>query len=128
MRTTGPGFVLEGTMKIVWQNDRFEMEGEDTYSYKEILKQHGFWWDQGKKAWYLVAGARLSEIRGLLPCTISQEALEHYQEAVDKAQKVVEASRATNAEIDIPCPKGLYYLGYQKAGVLFALRVFGDLQ
>jgi SWI/SNF-related matrix-associated actin-dependent regulator 1 of chromatin subfamily A len=115
-------------MRIVWQNDRFEIEGEDTYNYRETLKQHGFWWDQGKKAWYLVAGARLSEIRGLLPCTISPEAFKHYEEQAADAQKAVDASRATDAEIDIPCPAGLAFLPYQKAGIAYALRIFGDIK
>ena len=39
-------------------------------------------------------------------------------------------SKATNAEIDVPCPMGLEYLGYQRAGIAFALShenvLFGD--
>lgn len=35
--------------------------------------------------------------------------------------KDLEASHATDTHIDIPCPDGLSYLGYQKAGIAYAL-------
>ena len=118
------------SMRIIWRNERFEMEGEDTYAAREILKQHGFWWDREKKAWYLVAGARLSGLRGLLQCTISSEAYKHYQEAASIAQKAIEASRATDAEIKIPCPPGCEFLPFQRAGIAYAINhkdtLFGD--
>lgn len=37
------------------------------------------------------------------------------------------ASRAADSSISIPAPTGLDYFPFQKAGVEFALRVFGDL-
>lgn len=37
----------------------------------------------------------------------------------------VEASRATDAAVEIPAPDGLAYMPFQKAGIAFALRVFG---
>jgi SWI/SNF-related matrix-associated actin-dependent regulator of chromatin subfamily A-like protein 1 len=36
----------------------------------------------------------------------------------------ISASRATDAAIDIPCPAGLHFRGYQKAGVAFILDCF----
>lgn len=33
----------------------------------------------------------------------------------------IAASRATSADVDIPCPEGLAYLPYQKAGIAFSL-------
>lgn len=39
----------------------------------------------------------------------------------------LEASKATNAAIAIPCNAGLKYLGYQKAGVAYALEHQGTL-
>jgi SWI/SNF-related matrix-associated actin-dependent regulator 1 of chromatin subfamily A len=50
--------------------------------------------------------------------------------ALGGAVKTVEASRASDADVDIPRPEGLNYLGYQRAGVAFALdrrfTLFGD--
>ena len=36
-------------------------------------------------------------------------------------QKAVEASRATDANVHVPCPEGLSFLPYQRAGIAFAL-------
>lgn len=47
-------------------------------------------------------------------------------EVVKAEAEKVEASKATDAAVDLPCPAGLAYLGYQKAGIAFALRVFGE--
>lgn len=41
------------------------------------------------------------------------------KEAVERAQ---EASRATDADVDVPVPEGLEYLPYQKAGIAYALN------
>lgn len=53
----------------------------------------------------------------------------HVETAEERAAKEAarELSRATDADVAIPCPSGLTYLPYQKAGIAFALRVFGDL-
>jgi len=46
-------------------------------------------------------------------------------ELARKRDEAVEASRATDAAVDIPAPDGLAYMPFQKAGIAFALRVFG---
>lgn len=38
-----------------------------------------------------------------------------------------EASRATDAEIDIPAPDGCNYMPFQKAGIRYCLQTMGDL-
>jgi hypothetical protein len=48
-------------------------------------------------------------------------------EVVAEQKASQDASRATNADINIPVPEGLEYLDYQKAGIAYCLRVFGDL-
>lgn len=42
-------------------------------------------------------------------------------------EEAVAASKATDAAVEIPAPPGLTYLGYQKAGVAFALQRTGTL-
>lgn len=39
----------------------------------------------------------------------------------------VEASRANDAEIDVPCPEGLAYMPFQRGGVQYGLQRFGLL-
>jgi hypothetical protein len=43
---------------------------------------------------------------------------------IARQQETIEASKATDAAIEIPVPKGLAYLGYQKGGINFALRAY----
>lgn len=43
--------------------------------------------------------------------------------------RTIEESRKVDADIDIPKPdNGMDYYGYQRAGIAFALRVFGYIQ
>ena len=49
------------------------------------------------------------------------------EKIIVKRQAAAQLSRATNADINVPCPEGLSLLGYQKAGVAFALQVFGEI-
>lgn len=44
---------------------------------------------------------------------------------VAQREEAVEQSRATDAEINVPCPEGLAYMPFQRAGIRFALRLFG---
>ena len=43
-------------------------------------------------------------------------------EAVKQQEEIIGASKAVNAEVQIPAPKDLAYLGYQKAGIAFGLE------
>lgn len=119
-------------MRIVWKNDRFEAEDapgkRDTYDNKETLKRFGFQWDAEKKAWYcLPENQRLAGLRPLTP-SISPEAKAKFEEFEARRLEAISASRAVDAAIDVPSPAGLTFLPYQKAGVAFVLRVFGDLK
>lgn len=45
-------------------------------------------------------------------------------ETVKAEQAKAEASRATDSAIELPCPAGLAYMGYQKAGIEYCLNIF----
>ncbi len=116
-------------MKIVWNRDRYEFQDVkkgECYANKEEIKAAGGLWDNPNKTWWAPIGANLERLRPLLP-TITPEAKERFDQDRAVRQANIEASRATDSEIDIPSPPGLQYLGYQKAGIRFALRVFGDI-
>jgi SWI/SNF-related matrix-associated actin-dependent regulator 1 of chromatin subfamily A len=108
--------------RIIQQGNTFVFEC--TFAEKDIAKQCGFWWDKDRRWWY--AGPRQLE-----RCTPAQlEAAAKYASPEvaaaltgKSAEKVaaVEASRAQDADIEIPCPEGLAFLGYQKAGIAYAL-------
>lgn len=42
------------------------------------------------------------------------------EEVVQERAAAVEASRATDVEADLPCPDGLAYMGFQRAGIVYA--------
>jgi hypothetical protein len=45
-----------------------------------------------------------------------------------EAAEAIRASRALSADIVVPAPDGLQYLDFQKAGILYCLKKFGDLK
>lgn len=45
---------------------------------------------------------------------------------VAAGSRALASSRASESAVDFPAPDGLSYLPYQRAGIQFALRVFGD--
>jgi len=58
---------------------------------------------------------------------LSSHADELAKEALAKHLKAVQMSRATDTDLEIPCPKGLSYLGYQKAGIQYMSEREGTL-
>lgn len=50
------------------------------------------------------------------------------KEAMAKRDSNHELSRATDADIDIPCPDGRAYMPFQRAGIKYILSVFGDVK
>lgn len=78
---------------------------------KDAVKAAGFRFDGTRKLWWTndpVVAARLDP------------------NAAAVANAAIEASRAVSAEVTIPAPEGLAYLGYQKAGIAYCLEKFGD--
>jgi SNF2 family DNA or RNA helicase len=116
-------------MRIVWKNDRFELEGKDIYDVRETIKGFGFTWDPERKVWYGKPACQLEKLRQFKP-TISPEALEHHRVLEERRSAAVAASRATDAVCDAPAPSGLAYLPYQQGGIFYALQrpstLFGD--
>lgn len=45
----------------------------------------------------------------------------------EQAEERIEASRATDAAVEIPCPEGLAYMPFQRAGIAYAIAKLGDL-
>lgn len=51
---------------------------------------------------------------------------EKAKEAFQRGHSIVALSRATDHDIEIPCPEGEAYMGYQKAGVAYVALKFRD--
>ena len=86
-------------------------------------KDAGFAWDKAAKEWHtgdVEKAMRLAQYADA-PCR------ERLAGRLQEARAAIVASQQVDAEVDIPAPPGLSYMPFQKAGIAYALRVFGDL-
>lgn len=87
-----------------------------------IIKKAGFWFDgDGSKC----GQAKRWFTRDITKAaTLADYADDSCRAALmaekTKAEQAIAFSRATDADVDLPCPAGLSYLGYQRAGIAFA--------
>ena len=91
-------------------------------------------WFAAKKQWIVPRSSAeyfkrwLDEVRAFAAVTLDDGIESELIECAQKSRASVEASRAANAYIDIPCPEGLEYLPFQRAGIVYCLGVFGELK
>lgn len=111
---------------------------KSTYNERHVPKEAGFWWHGGNmycrngkckackagvgKVWWTFK----PEVAKKLQSYADPAAAKALNEYIGKLQ----ASQATDAEIDIPAPEGLEYYPFQKAGVAYAIErtstIIGD--
>jgi len=88
-----------------------------TYDERHIPKQAGFRWDPDAKVWWTDDMRKALKLRNYANPEVAK-VLDDY---VARQQAALEASRATDAAIDLPRPDGLDYLPFQRAGIAWAL-------
>jgi SWI/SNF-related matrix-associated actin-dependent regulator 1 of chromatin subfamily A len=90
---------------------------ESTYEEKDELKGAGFRWDRDRRRWFTKDPDIAAEL--IEHCDdVARAAIEAVR--AEKA-RALEASRATDSDIEIPAPEGLEYLPFQRAGIAYAL-------
>lgn len=117
-------------MRLVHCKERNRFEAVGSYAERFTPKNVGFRWDAGVGRWWTpdveIANALVEHADDETACLIRQKLTEN--SAVEEA--ALAASRAVDADIDIPAPPGRNYFGYQRAGIAFALErpdtLFGD--
>jgi SWI/SNF-related matrix-associated actin-dependent regulator 1 of chromatin subfamily A len=93
------------------------------FAEKDIVKKAGFWWNPGKKCWWTPFEKVAANFADVADVSIKDRMMtikNDGQATVDVKRNKIKASKATNAEIDIPVPDGLKYLPFQKAGIAYA--------
>ena len=85
---------------------------------KDDVKRAGARWNSTYKHWILPPASIKAAKKIAEEYDFSVTGLEEAEKRVDAA---IQASRAADADIDIPAPEGLSYLPYQRAGVAYAL-------
>lgn len=98
-----------------------------SYDQRDVPKQAGFWWHGAPckdTCQACKAGLKLkvwwtpkSECAARLEKQCDQAALDLLANHLNN----VKASKATDADIEIPCNEGLAYLPYQKGGIAYAM-------
>lgn len=113
----------ENTPLFIW---------EGGFETKDIPKQAKFWWHGGGCWENCAACAAGIGRKWWSPKTAYAARLVDYadakaKEALGEHLATVEASKAADADIEVPAPEGLSYLPYQRAGIAYALGRDGTL-
>jgi len=110
-------------MQLIKQDNKYILRCN--YEQRNIPKEAGFRWDGQYKVWWT---DDINKALSFKNFATDDNVRKEIESAVDNVAIAVDASRADDAEIDIPKPDGLEYLGYQKAGIKYALIKFGLLK
>jgi len=97
-------------------NGRFE--AISSYFEKERCKAAGMRWDPTRKRWWTSDWRIAANLSGCCDQK-ARAAIGRHQVRTEKTQ---DASRAVDAEIEVPAPPELSYLPFQKAGIAYALE------
>lgn len=81
-------------------------------------KNAGFRWNPDEKIWWTSYDDNALRLRDVAdePTRAKLDAI------VAEREAALDASRATDAEIDVPAPAGLEYLPFQRAGIAYAME------
>lgn len=121
-------------MRITYNSNQKIWVAESSYSEKDAVKAAGFWWHQVGSCNYqackaCAAGLTMkwwthkpeSAAKLLDYCT------EEAKQALQPTVKAIEGSKANDSSLNIPCPEGLAYMPFQKAGIEYAAGRLGTL-
>ena len=89
-----------------------------SYEERLIPKEAGFGWDRDRRRWFTRAPGK-----ALALVAYADELAKRH---LDAHQARLDASAAADSDRDIPCPAGLAYLPYQRAGIAYALDRFAQ--
>ena len=102
-------------MKLEILGDK-KFVARSTYDERAIPKTAGFRWDPAQKIWWTDD----PKAAGRLRQHATEEAADLIDSLLTAKTATIEASRATDAAIDVPAPDGLAYLPFQRAGIAYA--------
>ena len=100
-------------MKLVRKNEIWV--AESTFAEKDIPKAAKFRWNPAKKHWWTDDRAKAAKLIDFAEGEVHDELA---AVAADR-QAALDASAATDADIDVPVPDGLALMPFQRAGIAF---------
>lgn len=125
-------------MKVIYRNSIFVALCA-TSAERDAVKRAGFAWHPFPNDCRIGITGNCAGCKALLKkpawwtrrlecaARLSAYADDDAKQALAKHLAAVKMSRATSADIDIPAPRGLSYLGYQKAGIVYMADREGTL-
>jgi SWI/SNF-related matrix-associated actin-dependent regulator 1 of chromatin subfamily A len=117
-------------MKLTHNAETQRFELASTYEERAVPKAARFRWDPKLKQWWTDDPKKAAELIEYADEATRERLTEAAAEvAIEKAEKAaaVEASRATDAEINVPAPDGLEYLPFQRGAIAYAMDRPGTL-
>jgi SWI/SNF-related matrix-associated actin-dependent regulator 1 of chromatin subfamily A len=100
---------------LLYYDDRIYI-CRSTYFEKEIPRQAGFRWDPTNKRWWTDKDSYAFKLIQYAD-DVTKVRL---RQLIQDQSESLKLSRAVDAKIEVPAPKGLQYLPFQKAGVAYA--------
>jgi SWI/SNF-related matrix-associated actin-dependent regulator 1 of chromatin subfamily A len=101
-----------------------ELIAKSSFAEKDLCKACGLWWQPTARRWGLAGdrlvrlqAAQLTRLAGYAGDPATQQ---HLLGLAGHKVETIQASRAVDANVEIPVPAGLQYLPFQKAGIAFA--------
>jgi SWI/SNF-related matrix-associated actin-dependent regulator of chromatin subfamily A-like protein 1 len=91
------------------------------YATKDLVKAAGFRFDPVRKYWW-TGDASIAAQLGKDPSELAANLTAQRQAKHDRDAAAIEASRAADADVDIPAPEGCKYDPYQRAAVAYAMN------
>lgn len=98
------------------------------YEQRDVPKRAGFWWHGGgcrDTCAACKAGLRLRvwwTPKAECAARLADECDDEAKSLLSGHLNAVLASKATDADVEIPCPDGLAYLPYQRGGIAYAMQ------
>jgi SWI/SNF-related matrix-associated actin-dependent regulator 1 of chromatin subfamily A len=105
-------------MELIYNEEQGRYDVISGYAEREIPKAAGCRWDGERKRWWTTEAHVAEKLAEFAKEPLKARLLA----AVAQKQASLSASRATDAEVALPCPAGLEYLPFQKAGIAYAME------
>lgn len=102
-------------MRLVSREDRYL--AITVYAEREVPKAAGFRWDPAARCWW-TSDSTVAEKLAQYADDACADAL---AQAKAQQEAAVAASRAATTDVQVPAPKGLAYMPFQRAGIAYAM-------
>ena len=108
-------------MTLTWTGARFEVASR--YEERHAIREAGFRWDPRSKRWWTAEPG----VARRLESVAANSARQRLALCAAESQRSRAADLGSDATRDVPCPDGLAYRPFQRAGIAWALGREGAL-